>query len=86
MESLLQNFLTLTYVPWINEFLFTEDNSLSHLIKQESYSSQHCIFQSGYAFNTRSIKIHQRSNVKVFITLLIKNNFMQHIDWLLTYV
>ena len=72
MESLLQNFLTLTYVPWINEFLFTEDNYLSRLINQESYSSQHCIFQGVYALNTRSINIHQRSNIKVFITLLIK--------------
>ena len=56
MESLLQNFIissfTLTYVPldylhaWMNKFLFTENNFLPLLIKQESYSSPHCIFQN----------------------------------------
>ena len=41
------------------------------LIKQESYSSPHCIFQRVYALNTRSIKIPRRSVVKVLIMLLI---------------
>ena len=48
----------------VNKFIFTENNFLPRLIKQESYSSLHCIFQSVYALNTRSIKINQRSVVK----------------------
>ena len=53
--------------PWINKFLFTENNFLPRSIKQGSYSSPHCIFQSVYSLNTRSIKIHRRSVVKVYV-------------------
>ena len=63
----------------MNKFLFTENNFLPRFIKQESYSSPHCIFQRVYALNTCSIKILRRIVVKVLITLLINNNFMQHI-------
>ena len=63
----------------MNKFLFTENNFLPRFIKQESYSSPHCILQRVYALNTCSIKILRRIVVKVLITLLINNNFMQHI-------
>ena len=61
MESLLQNFVISFLLShmflWMNNFLFTENNFLPRLIKQENYSCPHCIFQSDYALNTRSIKI-----------------------------
>ena len=57
---------------WMNKFLFTENNLLPRLIKQESCRSSHCIFQIVYALNTRSIKLLRRSVVKVLIMLLIK--------------
>ena len=70
MESLLQDFVVsffiLTYVP-LNKFAFTENNGLPCLINQESYSSPHCIFQSVYALNKRSIKILRRCVVKELI-------------------
>ena len=76
MESLLQNFVisffTSHMFPWMNKFLFTENSFLPRLIKQESSWSSHYIFQSVYALNTRSIKLHRRSVVKVLIMLLIK--------------
>ena len=77
MESLLQNFvicfLNLTYMfSWMNKFIFTENNFLPRLIKEESYRSLHCIFYSAYSLNMRSIKILAKSVVKVLITLLIK--------------
>ena len=65
-------FLLSHIFPWVNKFLSTEDSFLPRLTKQESYSSSHCIFQSVYALNTRSIKIYRSSVVKVIITLLIK--------------
>ena len=70
---------------WI-KFHFTKNSFLPFIKQQKSFSSPHFVFQSVYALNTRSIKIHRRSFIKVLITLLIlKNNFIQHIDWLLPY-
>ena len=49
----------------------------------------HYIFQSVFALNTRSIKTHRRSDIKVLITLLlfiVIINFIQDIVWLLTNV
>ena len=60
------SFFILTYVP-LNKFVFTENNDLPCLIKQESYSSPHCIFQSVHALNKRSIKILRRCVVKELI-------------------
>ena len=65
-------FLLLLMFLWMSKFFFAESNFLPRLIKQESYSSPHCIFQRYYALNPRSIKILRRSVVKVSITLLIK--------------
>ena len=59
----------------MNKFRLTENDFLPRLIKQESYRSSHCIFQSVYALNTRSIKTLRRIIVKVLITLLIKQQF-----------
>ena len=56
----------------MNEFPFTENNFLPRLIKQESCRSWHCILQSAYALNTRSIKLLRRSVIKALIMLLIK--------------
>ena len=64
-------FLLPHMLSWMTKFLFTENNLLPRLIKQESYSSLHCIFQSAYAL-TRSTKILRRNVVRVLITLLIK--------------
>ena len=78
IERLLQNSIssfTLTILPWITKFLFTDNIFLPRLIKKESCRSSHCIFQGVYALNMRSIKILQRSVVKVLITLLTKQYF-----------
>ena len=75
MEILLKNFVIsflLSHMfPWLNKFLLTENKQFFSL-KQESYSGPHCIFQSVYALNTRSIKTLRRSVARVLITLLIK--------------
>ena len=48
MESLLQNFVfSFLLSHMLNKFLFTENNFLPSLIKQENCRSSHCIFQSG---------------------------------------
>ena len=67
--------------PWINNFLFTENNFLPPLIKQGSYSSPHYIFRSVYGLNTCKIKIHRRSVVKVLIIKLLGDspNYMSPI-------
>ena len=65
-------FLPSHMFPWMNKFLFTEKNFLLRLIKQEGCRSSYCIFRSVYALNTCSIKLLQRSGVKVLIMLLIK--------------
>ena len=75
--NLLQNFVisffTLIYMfPWMNNFVFTENNFPPCLIKQESYRSPYGIFQSVYALHTCSIKILRRIVVKVLIMLFIK--------------
>ena len=49
---------------------------LPSLIREEGYNSLHCIFQSEFVLNTRSIKIHRRSNIKVLITLLLEKEFL----------
>ena len=77
MKSLLQNFvisflLSHMFPWWVKKFFLTENNFLPRVIKHESYSCTHCIFQSVYALNTRSIKILRRSVTRVLITLLIK--------------
>ena len=75
--NLLQNFVisffTLIYMfPWMNNFVFTENNFPPCLIKQESYRSPYGIFQSVYALHTCSIKILRKIVVKVLIMLFIK--------------
>ena len=50
--------------PWMNRFLFTENNFLPRLVKQSRYISLHCIFQSVYALNMFSIKIHREVLIK----------------------
>ena len=60
------------YNAWMNKFLFTENNFLPRLMKQESCTSLYCIFHSVYALNTRSIELIRRIVVKVLIMLLIK--------------
>ena len=74
MESLLQNFVLFCffYSHISEKFLFTENNFLPRLMKQESGRSSYCILQSVCALNTRNTKILRRSVVKVLITLLIE--------------
>ena len=62
----------MTMLSQMSKFRFTENNFLPRLIKQGNCRSSHCIFQSVYALNTRSIKILRRSVIKVLITPLIK--------------
>ena len=79
MENLLQNFFFYSHQECQGTSLtynsFYRNNFISCLIKHESPSFPHCIFQSGYVFNTCSIKIQRRSVVKVLIILLIKPQF-----------
>ena len=56
----------------MNKFFFTENNFLSCLITQGSYSFPHCVFQSVYSLNTRSTKILRRNIIRVSVTLIIK--------------
>ena len=66
------SFLLSHMFPWMNKFLFTENNFLPRLINQESCRSSHFIFQSVYVLNTRSTKLLRKSVVKLLIMLLIK--------------
>ena len=83
MESMLQNFVisffTLTYVLLDELILFHGKNFTPRSIKKESYRYPHCIFQSVFSLNTRSVKSHWASVIKNYtvikITLLIKQQF-----------
>ena len=74
VESFLLNFVisffTLAHVPL--------KNFIPCLIKKESCSSSQCIFQSVFAFNTRSTKTHRRSVAKVLIMPLVKFDSVAH--------
>ena len=66
------SFLLSHMFPWMNKFLITENRFLPRLVKWQSCSSSHCIFQSFSALNTRSTKVLRRNVVEVLIMLLIK--------------
>ena len=76
MEILLHNFVisffTLTYVLLDELIPFYRKQFSPSLNKTGKLQVSHCIFQSVYALNTRSIKLLRRSVVKVLIILLIK--------------
>ena len=68
-------FIFLHIFPGMNKFPFNENDFLSRLIKQENCSSPQCTFLSVYVLKKGCLRIHQRSVVKILITLLIKQQF-----------
>ena len=76
MECLLFHFLLSRMFPWMNKFLFTENNFLTSLIKKENYSSSRCIFQIVSTLNAYSINTH-----RILCNILIGCMFLScHVD------
>ena len=94
IEKFLQKFISfftlICFLGWINSFFYRKQFSpsfnhgdilyLHGLIKQESYRSPHCIFQSVYALNTRSLKILRKSAVEALITLFFFFYCLSHFE------
>ena len=79
LQNFVISFFTLTYVLLDELIPFHGKNFAPRSIKKESYRYPHCIFQSVFALNTRSVKSHSARVIKDYtvikITLLIKRQF-----------